>query len=268
MLTRQEVLDELAILSTVEHALCVEYLFVACVLGHGRESAADDDDIDAQVDGAAGHALNGLAIGEMQLLRAINETLVRAGRRPRLGRATSVAGDPVAISFAPLTAAQLDGLLEREHAIAAAVDARYARLPTTVETLVDPATGEDPFANIGTLVAVGSGHAEAFAALQEHARRADGGAVFARAPGAVRWTIRSATCAPMPTTSTSASSHPCRRAFPELSGVGEAVGMMFDLGELHIRLVNRGLLPAFTLPPDYRRSAARTGDAGTFPSMR
>lgn len=250
MLTREEVLDELAILSTIEHALCVEYLFVACVLGHGRESAADDDAVDAQIAEAAGHALNVLAMDEMQHLRAVNETLVRAGRRPSLGRATSVAGDPAAISFAPLTAAGLDGLLERGYAIAAAVDARYARLPRTLEALVDPATGEDPLADIGTLVGSGSGHATEFAALQK---------MLAGLTEAQYLRVRR----DQPADDLErglrddADDHYQRilaflqAAFAKLSGVGEAVGVMFELGDLHVRLVNRGLLPAFTLPRDY-----------------
>jgi hypothetical protein len=250
MLTREEVLDELATLSTVEHALCVEYLFVACVLGHGRESAADDDAVDTQIADAASHALNGLAMGEMQLLRSVNETLVRAGRRPSLGRATSVSGDPAAISFPPFTAAGLDGRLERGYAIAGAVDARYARLPSTLEAVVDPATGEDPLADLGTIVGNGSGHAAEFAGLQkmlaglteaqylrvrrdqpaddlERALRHDADDHYQRILASLR------------------------AAFAELSGVGEALGIMFGLGELHIQLVNRGLLPAFTLPRDY-----------------
>jgi hypothetical protein len=250
MLTREEVLDELALLSTIEHALCVEYLFVACVLGHGRPSADDDDDVDEKIDDAAGHALNGLAVGAMQHLRAVNETLVRAGRRPSLGRATTVAGDPGAISFAPLTAAQLDGLLAREYATAAAVDARYARLPTSLEPLVDPATGEDPLANIGTLVGRGSGHAAEFAALQK---------MLAGLTEAQYLRVRR----DQPADDLErglrddADDHyerilaSLQAAFAELSGVGEAVVVMFALGELHIQLANRGLLPAFTLPRDY-----------------
>ena len=250
MLTREEVLDELAILSTIEHALCVEYLFVACVLGHGRKSAADDGAVDAQIDGAASHAHNGLAIAEMQHLRSVNETLVRAGRRPSLGRATRVAGDPAALSFAPLTAAQLGGLLEREHAIAAAVDARYARLPRTLEAVVDPATGEDPLADIATLVDMGSGHAAEFAVLQK---------MLAGLTEAQYLRVRRDQPADdlERDLRDDADDHYQRilaslqSAFPELSGVGEAVGIMFALGALHIQLVNRGLLPAFTLPRDY-----------------
>lgn len=250
MLTREAVLDELAILSTVEHALCVEYLFVACVLGHGLESAAADDAVDAQIAGAAGHALNGLAIREMQHLRSVNETLVRAGRRPSLGRATSVAGDPAAISFPPLTAAGLDGLLERGHASAAAVDARYARLPSRLEALVDRATGEDPLADLGTLVGDGSGHAAEFATLQE---------MLAGLTEAQYLRVRRDRPADdlERELRDDADDHYQRilaslqAAFAELSGVGEAVGVMFALGEVHIRLVNRGLLPALTLPRDY-----------------
>jgi len=186
----------------------------------------------------------------MQHLRAVNETLVRAGRRPRLARATGVASDPVAISFAPFTAAQLDGLLEREHAIAAAVDSRYARLPRTLDALVDPATGEDPLADIGTLVGMGCGHAAAFAALQKMlAGLTEAQYLRVRRDQPVDELERDLR--------DDADDHYQRilaslqTAFAELSGVGEAVGIMFELGALHIRLVHRGLLPAFALPPDY-----------------
>jgi hypothetical protein len=71
----------------------------------------------------------GLAKHEMRHMHSANGLLAAAGRPTQLGRAASIQGGSGAeISLAPPSAAELAHLLDREREIAAAVDARYARL--------------------------------------------------------------------------------------------------------------------------------------------
>jgi len=245
MLTREQVLDELQDLSTVEHALCVEYLFLQCALGGGVELPPDADPIRRQVEAAAEQAFS-LADREMRLLGKINRALVTAGRGPSLDRATAVGGTGSPVAIAPLTAVQLEGFLDREHAIAAAVDARYALLPTTLEPLEDP-SAEDPLSLIEFIVKDGSAHAAAFADLQTAladlephqyliAHRdvpADDVELGLREVadewyGFVLFTLEV--------------------GFAQGFGTSPAVSAMIRLGRFLPQLVERGLLPAFTLP--------------------
>jgi hypothetical protein len=126
-LSRDQVLDEVEFLLTVEHALIVEYLSVRCALGYdldtahggpvtqaGREAAAEAD---SQAD------LLMLKVG--RVVRALHgvRTVTALGRAGEIADATGTE-----ISLKPPTREQLEHLLDREEAIAAAVDARYARL--------------------------------------------------------------------------------------------------------------------------------------------
>jgi hypothetical protein len=132
-------------LATVEHALCVEYLFLDCVL----------------VDRGPGIDL---AFASMFQLRRLNDTLATAGQAGNMTRAAQVRGTPP-VAFAPLDAGQLDGVLERESKIAAAVDARYA----VAGSLLGSAADLDPGLRdqIAGLVESGAGHAAAFTSFRE-----------------------------------------------------------------------------------------------------
>lgn len=140
-----ELLDELDHLATVEHALCVEYLFLDCAL----------------VD--RGPGVN-LALTAMFQLRRVNEALVMAGQAGNMTRAAQVRWTPP-VAFAPLDATQLVGVLEREYAIASAVDRRYA----VAGSLLDAATELDPDLRdrIAGALEGGTGHADAFTSFRE-----------------------------------------------------------------------------------------------------
>jgi hypothetical protein len=140
-----KLLDELDHLATVEHALCVEYLFLDCAL----------------VDRGAG--IN-LAMAPMSRIRRLNEALVAAGGTSNPTRAAEVRGTPP-VAFAPLDASQFDGLLAREYAIARAVDARYA----VAASLLADVTGldPDPHSQLAGTIEDGGGHAAAFASFRD-----------------------------------------------------------------------------------------------------
>jgi hypothetical protein len=128
-LSREQVLDELDRLATVEHALCVEYLTIHCALGHDLPPA---ETASGQRVRDAAEAAFGLALGEMGQLHRINRALTLAGRPPQVDRAASV-GDPGSeIALGLKSSAQLERLVALEREIAAAVDARYAPLCAAV----------------------------------------------------------------------------------------------------------------------------------------
>jgi hypothetical protein len=160
VLTREQVLDELGDLATVAHALCVEYLFIECALGHGVDSGAASPPPQASDAASDAHSL---AVGQMRRMRAINHLLAGSGRDAELGRATELRQPPPtsAIAFAPLDATQLDGMLDRELAMAKAVDARYAALQADVEQAV-----VDELEGLGFIL-LATDLAESFARLRD-----------------------------------------------------------------------------------------------------
>jgi Type II/IV secretion system protein len=127
-LTREQILDELDVLATVEHAIIVEYLSVQCALGH---------DLPAEQGGATTEALHNLATdvgilaaSQMRHFKNVNRALVESGRSVQVGRADSMDGS----ALGPPSAAQLERLVEREERIARAIDERYKRLRPAVES--------------------------------------------------------------------------------------------------------------------------------------
>ena len=164
-LSRDEVLNEIAFLITVEHALIVEYLSVSCALGY------DLDGADGGPADGPGRAAAAAAKNEADFLMLRVAALVRAlsPLRPTGGfdRAIEIAdASGTKISLEPLAdqpAGQLDDLVGREKAIAAAVDARYARL---IPAMAVGASGEDAFSDdLRKVVQNGTNHASAAAAV-------------------------------------------------------------------------------------------------------
>lgn len=245
MLTREQVLDELVDLATVAHALCVEYLFMECALGHGVGSGAASPA--PQVSDAASDA-HSLAVGQMRRLRAINDLLMAAGRDTELGRATELRRAPPdpPIAFAPLTAAQLDGLLDREYAMATAVDARY----TALRDGVDPAV-------VGELEGL-SFMLDAINLTESFARLRDG--LAGLSPGTYLYATRDVPADDRERGLRDLSDRyyafvltALRAGFANADVESQmidnvAVGAMFSWDEINKVLVAAGLLPAFTLP--------------------
>ena len=164
-LTREQVLDQLEVLATIAHALVVEYLSVCCALGHDLE--ADDGGATTEQGRSAAATASSLALDEMFLLKAVNRALIAAGRPARLDRATSVVRPSgQEMQLAPPSPQELEGLLEREEEIAAAVDALYVGLEPAVTT--DPVFEDDLLDEVRSLVVEqGSHHSAGVASLRE-----------------------------------------------------------------------------------------------------
>jgi hypothetical protein len=131
-LDREQVLDELEILATIEHALIVECLSIQCALGHDLEAEEGGPTTDRGRDAA--NAASILAQNEMFHFKGINRALVSSGRSARLDRAEGIPDVSGHALPVPPDQAGFEQLLEREKAIATAVDDRYSRLAPAVTT--------------------------------------------------------------------------------------------------------------------------------------
>jgi hypothetical protein len=248
-LRREQVLDELEYLASVEHALCVEYLSVYCALGLDLPPAENGTSVQ-RVRNAADAAF-ALALSEMSHLRRVNRGLTLAGRPPQVGRATGIGGDSVAaIALGPPSRAQLEALLDREQAIASAVDERYVRLRPAIGPQ-DPVFEGEALEQMTFILDTCSDHLAAVATLRD--------LLEGLAPGEfLRATCREATddlerslleLSDHYYGLIVATIHTWFAHEKQLSGLRDrAVSTMDGLNEINRLLVERGLLPAFTLP--------------------
>ncbi len=250
-LTREQVLDELELLATVEHALIVEYLSVCYALGHDLpvEDGGETTDRGREAAGTA----SSLALGAMFHLKGINRVLVDAGRSAQLGRAASISSGMVAeVTLDPPSAAQLERLLEREAAIAAAVDERYTRLAPAVTS--DPVFEGDLLDALrSVIVDDGPTHATALTALTDALRHLEPGDFLraTRREAADTFEQRLLDISDRGYRSILAA---LQEQFAQqdffVAGTfrGFAVFAMDSLDGINRALVQRGLLPPFTLP--------------------
>jgi hypothetical protein len=246
-LTREQVLHELDLLATVEHALIVEYLSVQCALGHDLPADQGGATTEALRDLAAD--LGNLAVRQMQHFKSVNGALVRAGQSVQVERADSIAG----ITLGPPSAAQLERLVDREEHIAAAVDERYQRLRPAVESETPVLEGQ-LLDDVRFLLDAGTTHADGVAGIRT--------ALDGLAPADFLRATRRATTDPFEQRLLSVGDRTYGLLVsivrewlgPEdLTAVSIppfqtwALNAMFTLDEIHRLLVQRGLLPQFTV---------------------
>jgi hypothetical protein len=155
---RDDILDEVATLATLEHFFIVECLSVQCALGHDLE-AGEGGASDPHGSEAVAVVMSYAQFTLMGRFRNLNSALVDAGRDPELSRAETVssASHP-AIPLEPPSAAELERLVEREHAIAERIDERYATLAAELAASGDL---------LGTLIEGGGDHVETVDRLRD-----------------------------------------------------------------------------------------------------
>ncbi len=245
LLTGAQTLDGLERLATVEHALVVEYLSVCYALGHDLEAGEGGATTSQGRDTA--NAASALAVGDMLHLKQISTVLVAAGRSAELGRATSIPSGSADIPLAPPTATQLQHVLEREERIASAVDALYMQLSRGLTSVTD--LDGQVVDEVRAVVDGAATHAAAVVALRDslgdlsphdYLRATRQGALdsFERRLLDVSDRIYALTLALLRD----------RFAPKSLMGPGLAVSAMESLHDVNRVLVQRGLLPPFTLP--------------------
>jgi hypothetical protein len=237
-MTRDEAFAEVETLATLEHFFIVECLSVQCALGHDlaeAEGGASDPRGRAAADGLSSYAQNAL----MNRFRRLNSALVDAGRDGRVDRADSVSSSSHAqIALEPPSDADLQRLVEREHAIAVRIDERYTTLAASLGSGTEV---------LEQLVADGSDHVAAV----ERLRDALGDAVVsdllcaARRPASDSFEQRLLDLSDRNYQLVTAL---LRRQFvPDVfPDQTLAVNAMFALDDANRLLVQRGLLPPFT----------------------
>jgi len=156
LLSRHEVVERLKILATVEHALCVEYLYAYYSFklppgsGPQREPwqaagrPSDQTPEDARIFTAANEVLT-IAIDEMRHFRLVNEILIDLGEKHTLGRAEIIGidfperrGFKQPFELVPLTAKQLDWFIQVEqvsasHSNPETIDGMYTLILRSIE---------------------------------------------------------------------------------------------------------------------------------------
>jgi hypothetical protein len=132
---RESVLNELEVLATLEHALIVEFLSIACALGLDLDAQDGGPTTDRGRDAAS--AASARAFTEMFHFKRVNRALVGSGRPPRMDRAEEVTTTSGQVLPIPPDQAGLERLLERERSLAAAVDDRYAEDAAALTTMFD-----------------------------------------------------------------------------------------------------------------------------------
>jgi hypothetical protein len=132
-LNREQVLEELKFLTRVEHALIVEFLSLYCALGHDLP----EDDGGATTQQGRDARDQGFLNAQAAMFRykALQLVLVEAGGSPELGRAVSISSRSGAeIPLGPPTVAQFPRFLERAQQIASVIEERYAGLRPAVSS--------------------------------------------------------------------------------------------------------------------------------------
>jgi hypothetical protein len=255
-MTRDEVEEELTYLATVEHALCVEYLFAhysvdaPLVLPDGASA------IQRRIHTAA-HTVFTIAVDEMRHLRWVNEALALLGRPVVLDRAERIGRQfDRPFELAPLTPAQLDWFIEVERpsqTTSTDVDGMYVRLLAAVQRHPDRYEAADRLIQLLKLVIdEGEDHFERFTAVkaqlaglapEQYLRPLD------TAPGDLDRGLLALS---------DQNYAMLLAALSATFGLGDRAGgalleqsrrAMFSLHEVNHVLARRGVAPPFTVPP-------------------
>lgn len=171
--TREEVVQELRYLATVEHALSVEYLYSHYSLRAPMEQPSPDAEPLIREVFAAAYEVFLVAVDEMRHLRWANEALRLLGDGPSLGRAKRL-GRALDHPFElrPLTPEQLQWYIDVEapsQAINEGIDGMYVRLHVSIDKQPELFPERDRLVPlIKLIIDEGEAHHERFSAVQRH----------------------------------------------------------------------------------------------------
>lgn len=137
LMTRQEVIDELFYLATVEHALCIEYLYAHYSLNAPLRLPEIDASDETKHIFAAANEVFMIAVDEMRHLRWVNEALDLLGKAPSLGRANYIGrAFQRPFKLKPLTPDQLQWFIDVEkpsRSVGEGLDGMYVQLLTSID---------------------------------------------------------------------------------------------------------------------------------------
>jgi hypothetical protein len=173
LMSRQEVIDELRYLVTVEHALCVEYLYAHySIKAPSRLPNVGADDQTRHLFAAANEIFM-IAVDEMRHLRWVNEALDLLGQTPSLGRAKLIGRTfRRRFSLRPLTPKQLQWFIDVEkpsQEIGGRIDGMYVVLHTSIDRQSELFPERDRLVHlIKLIIDEGGDHYERFISVQKH----------------------------------------------------------------------------------------------------
>jgi hypothetical protein len=181
LLTRQQVIDELHYLATVEHALCVEYLYAHYSLNApSRLPETGVTDQNRQIFMAANEVFM-IAVDEMRHLRWVNEALDLLKEPPTTGRAEFIGrtfNRPFELK--PLTPDILQWFIDVEkpsQAIGQGLDGMYVRLLISIDRQPDAFPERERLVHLMKLIIdEGEGHYKRFLSVQQQLSGIDSGA--------------------------------------------------------------------------------------------
>ncbi|MFJ7158159.1 LodA/GoxA family CTQ-dependent oxidase [Streptomyces sp. NPDC101118] len=173
-LTKAKVIAELKRLATVEHALCVEYLYAHYSLAAPWDlPASPPPGARTRAVHRAAREVFEVAVDEMRHLRWVNEALGTLGQSPVVGRAAEIDRDgPHPFALRPLTAEQLQWFIDVEapsQNVGTGVDGMYVRLHQTLVKRPELFPEADRLAHlIKLIIDEGGDHFRRFTAVRTH----------------------------------------------------------------------------------------------------
>lgn len=173
LMTRQQVIDELCYLATVEHALSVEYLYAHYSLNAPLRLADTGASEQTKRIFAAANEVFMIAVDEMRHLRWVNEALNLLKQPPSLGRAQYIGrafNRPFQLE--PLTPEQLQWFIDVEQpsqSVNEGLDGMYVQLLTSIDRQPDQFPERERLLHlIKLIVDEGGDHYERFTSVQQH----------------------------------------------------------------------------------------------------
>lgn len=173
LMTRQEVIDELRYLATVEHALAVEYLYAHYSVNAPMRLPEAGVGADTRRFFAAANEVFAIAVDEMRHLRWVNEALDLLKQPPSLGRAQAIGrtfNRPFELER--LTPQQLQWFIDVEAPSQEAgqkLDGMYVRLLVSIDRQPEVFPERERLLHlIKLIIDEGEGHYKRFLSVQQH----------------------------------------------------------------------------------------------------
>ncbi len=175
LMTREAVITELTYLATVEHALCVEYLFAHYSLD--APMTLPDGEVAEHIRRifAAANEVFNIAVDEMRHLRWVNEALDLLGQVPSLSRAKRIGRQlDRPFTLEPLTPEQLQWFIDVERPsqdLTGTLDGMYVRLQVSIDRQPElfPSPERERLVHlIKLIIDEGQDHFVRFTSIQRH----------------------------------------------------------------------------------------------------
>ncbi|MBD2531103.1 hypothetical protein H6G97_16535 [Nostoc flagelliforme FACHB-838] len=173
LMTRQQVIDELRYLTTVEHALCVEYLYAHYSVNAPMRLPESGVDEQTRRIFAAANEVFLIAVDEMRHLRWVNEALDLMQQPPSLGRAQLIGRNfNRPFELERLTPEQLQWFIDVEKPSQSAgqgLDGMYVRLLTSIDRQPEQFPERERLLPlIKLIIDEGENHYKRFLSVQKH----------------------------------------------------------------------------------------------------